>query len=50
MIPVPQVNELQQIPKDFLPFDAALAARPPRAPLRRRPAPAPARPAAGSRG
>ena len=31
MIPVPQVNELQQTPKDFLPFDAALAARPPRA-------------------
>ena len=32
MIPVPQVNELQQTPKDFLPFDAALAARPARAP------------------
>jgi hypothetical protein len=31
MIPVPQVNELQQTPSDFLPFDAALAARPPRA-------------------
>ncbi len=31
MIPVPQVNELQQSPRDFLPFDAALAARPPRA-------------------
>ena len=31
MIPVPQVNELQQTPKDFLPFDVALAARPPRA-------------------
>ena len=31
MIPVPQVNELQQTPNDFLPFDAALAARPPRA-------------------
>ena len=31
MNPVPQVNELQQTPKDFLPFDAALAARPPRA-------------------
>ena len=30
--PVPQVNELQQIPKGFLPFDAALAARPQRAP------------------
>ncbi len=32
MIPVPQVNDLQQIPNDFLPFDAALAARPARAP------------------
>jgi hypothetical protein len=32
MNPVPQVNELQQTPKDFLPFDAALAARPQRAP------------------
>ena len=31
MIPVPQVNELQQTPNDFLPFDAALAARGPRA-------------------
>jgi hypothetical protein len=31
MNPVPQVNELQQTPKDFLPFDTALAARPPRA-------------------
>ena len=31
MNPVPQVNELQQTPKDFLPFDAALASRPPRA-------------------
>jgi len=31
MIPVPQVNELQQTPNDFLPFDAALAMRPPRA-------------------
>ena len=31
MIPVPQVNELQQTPKEFLPFDAALVARPPRA-------------------
>ena len=31
MIPVPQVNELQQTPNGFLPFDAALAARPPRA-------------------
>ena len=31
MNPVPQVNELQQTPKDFLPFDAALAARAPRA-------------------
>ena len=31
MIPVPQINELQQTPHDFLPFDAALAARPPRA-------------------
>ena len=31
MIPVPQVDELQQTPNDFLPFDAALAARPPRA-------------------
>lgn len=31
MIPVPQINDLQQTPNDFLPFDAALAARPPRA-------------------
>lgn len=31
MKPVPQVNELQQTPKDFLPFDVALAARPQRA-------------------
>jgi hypothetical protein len=31
MIPVPQINELQQTPSGFLPFDAALAARPPRA-------------------
>jgi hypothetical protein len=31
MVPVPQVNELQQTPNDFLPFDSALAARPPRA-------------------
>ena len=31
MIPVPKINELQQTPNDFLPFDAALAARPPRA-------------------
>ena len=31
MNPVPQVNELQQSPKEFLPFDAALASRPPRA-------------------
>jgi len=31
MIPVPQVNELQQTPSDFLPFDVALAARAPRA-------------------
>ncbi len=31
MIPVPLVNELQQTPGDVLPFDAALAARPPRA-------------------
>ena len=30
-IPVPQVNDLQQVPNDFLPFDAQLAARPPRA-------------------
>jgi hypothetical protein len=30
MIPVPLVNELQQTPNDFLPFDAALAARPER--------------------
>ena len=32
MSPVPQINDLQQIPSDFLPFDAALAARAPRAP------------------
>jgi hypothetical protein len=32
MIPVPQINELQQTPIDFLPFDVALAAREPRAP------------------
>ena len=31
MIPVPQINDLQQTPSDFLPFDAALATRPPRA-------------------
>jgi hypothetical protein len=31
MIPVPRINELQQTPSDFLPFDAALATRPPRA-------------------
>ena len=31
MIPVPQINDLQQTPNDFLPFDAALAARQPRA-------------------
>jgi hypothetical protein len=31
MSPVPQINDLQQIPSDFLPFDAALAARAPRA-------------------
>ena len=31
MIPVPQVNEPAQTPSDFLPFDAALAAHPPRA-------------------
>jgi hypothetical protein len=31
MIPVPQINELQQTGSDFLPFDAALASRPPRA-------------------
>ena len=31
MIPVPQINELQQTPTGFLPFDAALAARPQRA-------------------
>ena len=31
MIPVPQVNEPAQTPNDFLPFDVALAARPPRA-------------------
>src|SRR5471032_2063825 len=31
MIPVPQVNSLEQTPSDFLPFDAALAAHPPRA-------------------
>jgi hypothetical protein len=29
--PVPEINELQQTPKGFLPFDAMLAARPPRA-------------------
>ena len=27
---VPKINELQQTPNDFLPFDAALAARAPR--------------------
>ncbi len=32
MTPVPQINDLQQTPADFMPFDAALAARPPRAP------------------
>ena len=32
MIPVPRINALQQTPIDFLPFDVALAARPPRAP------------------
>lgn len=31
MIPVPEINELQRTPGDFLPFDVALAARPPRA-------------------
>ncbi len=31
MIPVPQVNSLEETPSDFLPFDAALAAHPPRA-------------------
>jgi len=31
MAPVPQINDLQQIPSDFLPFDAALAKSPPRA-------------------
>ena len=31
MTRVPQINDLQQTPNDFLPFDAALAARPPRA-------------------
>jgi hypothetical protein len=31
MTPVPQINDLQQTPKNFLPFDAALAERPPRA-------------------
>ena len=31
MSPVPQINDLQQIPSDFLPFDAALAKSPPRA-------------------
>ena len=31
MTPVPQINDLQQTPKDFLPFDVALAERPPRA-------------------
>ena len=30
MSSVPQINELQQTPKEFLPFDAALAARSPR--------------------
>jgi hypothetical protein len=30
MSSVPQINELQQAPKDFLPFDAALAASAPR--------------------
>jgi|GEM_PF-942691 len=32
MRPVPKINELQQTPSDFLPFDAALAARPSRVP------------------
>ena len=31
MTRVPQINDLQQIPSDFLPFDVALAARAPRA-------------------
>ena len=31
MTRVPQINDLQQTPNDFLPFDAALAARAPRA-------------------
>ena len=31
MAPVPQINDLPQIPSDFLPFDAALLARAPRA-------------------
>ena len=31
MTPVPQINDLQQTPNDFLPFDAALASRPARA-------------------
>ncbi len=31
MNPAPQINELQQTRSDFLPFDAALVARPPRA-------------------
>lgn len=30
--PVPEFNDLQQTPKGFLPFDAMLAARAPRAP------------------
>ena len=30
MIPVPEINALQQVPTDFLPFDEALAARAPR--------------------
>ena len=32
MTPVPKINELQQTPNDFLPFDAALAACAPRVP------------------
>ena len=31
MTPVPQIDDLQQTPKDFRPFDPALAERPPRA-------------------
>jgi len=31
MTPVPEINELQQTPSGFLPFDADLAARAPRA-------------------